>query len=149
MGRPRRPSPPREPATPSQAALRDWLRGPPRRSQMLLAVVCRVSQPLISAYASRRLRPDPDSEAARLLEIATAGRVTPAGWLTPAELPEREARREQAAAFARAIASGARVELMAMTFEPPKRGRRSASRSVPQRTSSSPQSKGYATRRAP
>jgi len=120
MGRARRSPPPLEPPTLSQAALLAWLRGPPRRSQILLAVACRVSQQLISAYATRSLRPEPDSEAARLLEIATGGRVTPPGWLTPDELAERDKRCMQAAAFARAIASGARVELVTATFEGPK-----------------------------
>lgn len=125
MGRSRRSSPPREPATPSQAALRAWLRGPPRRPQILLAVACRVSQPLISGYARRVFRPGPDSEVAKLLEIATGGLVTPSGWLTPAELAERDARRTEAAAFARAIASGAQVELTT-TYELPNKRRRSS-----------------------
>ncbi len=126
MGRDRRSKRFAEPATPSQAALAAWLRGPPRRSQMLLAVVCQVSQPLVSAYATRRLRPDPESEAARLLEIATAGLVARAGWLTPDEQSERDARSEQAEVFARRVASGARIGLT--TIELPTRRRHSSIR---------------------
>lgn len=107
MGDPRRPPP--EPATPAQAALRAWLNGPPRRSQALLAAACRVSQQLISAYANGHLRPEAGSEAARLLEIATAGRVAASGWLTPEELAQRDAHNMRAAAFACAITEGPRV----------------------------------------
>lgn len=137
MGRQRCTSSPRpEPATPSQAALLAWLRGPPRRSQLLLAVVCRVSQQLISAYANRRLRPEPGGEAARLLEIATGRRVTVAGWLIPQEVVERDERNAQAAAFARAVASGAHIELVPATLNTLRLGGTAASRKGTRRNSS-------------
>lgn len=153
MGRSRRPpSQHIEPVTPSQAALLAWLRGPPRRSQVLLAAACRVSQQLISAYANRRLRPDPGSEAARLLEIATAGRVTPSGWLTPDELAERDTRNMHAAAFACAIASGTPVGIVTTAGVPaensgasPRRRRRRGDAASQQRTA---RTSRHASRRA-
>ena len=110
MARPARPDlQPTEPATKSYAELVAWLHGPPRRSQAVLAAVCSVSQTALSLYASRRARPNPDSEVACLLELATGGRVACMGWLTPDELAERRRRRTRAATFARAIAKGKRL----------------------------------------
>jgi len=110
VGRPARSDlPPTEPSTESYAELVAWLHGPPRRSQALLAIACRVSQATLSQYTSRRARPNPDSEVALLLQLATGGQVTSLGWLTSDERAERRRRRAHAANFARAIATGRRV----------------------------------------
>src|SRR5262249_26048245 len=110
MAQPARPDvQPSEPATRSYAELVAWLHGPPRRSQAPLAEACHTSQTALSLYASRRARPNPDSEVASLLELATGGRVTCLGWLTPDEVAERRRRRVRAARFARAIAKGQRT----------------------------------------
>jgi hypothetical protein len=110
VGRPARTDqPPTEPSTQSYAELVAWLHGPPRRSQGLLAVACRVSQATLSQYTSRRARPHADSEVALLLQIATGGRVTALGWLTDEERVERLRFRTRARKFARAIATGKRV----------------------------------------
>jgi hypothetical protein len=63
-----------------------------------------------------------------LLEIATGRRVTVAGWLTPQEVVERDERNAQAAAFARAVASGAHVELVPTTLDTLRLGATAASR---------------------
>ena len=104
--------PPTEPSTQSPAELVAWLRGPPRRSQALLAIACRVSQATLSQYTSRRARPNPDSEVALLLQLATGGQVTSLGWLTSDERAERRRRRAHAANFARAIATGRPVVII-------------------------------------
>jgi hypothetical protein len=110
MTRPPRPGcQPPEPSTESYAELVAWLRGPPRRSQALLAIACHISQPTLSQYIGRRARPNPDREVALLLQLATGGKVTPLGWMTAAERAERRRRRAHATHFARAIATGRRV----------------------------------------
>ena len=100
---------PTEPSTQSYAELVAWLHGPPRRSQGLLAVACRVSQATLSQYTSRRARPHADSEVAVLLQLATGGRVRALGWLTADERVERRRRRTHARNVAHAIATGKRV----------------------------------------
>jgi hypothetical protein len=125
-GTARHASPP-EPETESQRELAAWLQGPPRRSQVLLALACNLSQPTLSQYVARRARPSPDSEAAILLELATGGRVSRLGWLTPEEHEDRRQRRINAARFARAIESGKHLVVtmkVASSDREPPRGRR-------------------------
>jgi len=123
MGRPAHSEPQLpEPFTESLAELVAWLRGPPARSQALLAIACGVSQPLLSHYLSRRLRPNPDSEVAVLLQLATGGQVTALGWLTSDEREERRRRRADASAFARAIATGRRVVITMKAVTAPAHG---------------------------
>jgi hypothetical protein len=70
------------------------------------------------------------------LEIATGRRVTVAGWLTPQEVVERDERNAQAAAFARAMASGAQIELVPATLDTLRLGGTAASRKGARRTGS-------------
>jgi hypothetical protein len=92
---------PAEPLTDSATKLSTWLEIPPRRLQADLAAACGVSQQTISDYKRRAARPDPGSEPAGLIEIATSGFVRATGWLTPREAQRREQNQTRAADFAR------------------------------------------------
>jgi transcriptional regulator with XRE-family HTH domain len=87
--------------TDSATKLSTWLEIPPRRLQAELAAACGVSQQTISDYKRRAARPDPGSEPAGLIEIATSGFVRATGWLTPREAQRREQNQTRAADFAR------------------------------------------------
>jgi hypothetical protein len=99
------PKSPAAPATKSWWRLVAWLEGPPRRNQALLAKACDLSQQVISNYKRRGSRPDPASETAILLEIATQGFVSADGWLTDEEAKLRAAKRERAATSTRKLST--------------------------------------------
>ncbi|MEP7126839.1 MAG: hypothetical protein ABJE95_38265 [Byssovorax sp.] len=88
------------PLTASTANLTKWLEMPPKRRQAELASACSVSQQTISDYKRRSARPDPGSELALLIEIATGGFVLAAGWLTVEEVRLRDENQSRAATFA-------------------------------------------------
>lgn len=92
---------PAEPLTDSATKLSTWLEIPPGRLQADLAAACGVSQQTISDYKRRAARPDPGSELAALIEIATGGFVLAAGWLTAVEVRLRRESRKRAASFAK------------------------------------------------
>jgi transcriptional regulator with XRE-family HTH domain len=92
---------PAEPLTDSATKLSTWLEIPPRRLQADLAAACGVSQQTISDYKRRAARPDPGSEPAGLIEIATSGFVSATGWLTRREARDRQRNQTRAADFAR------------------------------------------------
>jgi transcriptional regulator with XRE-family HTH domain len=92
---------PAEPLTDSATKLIAWLEVPPKRRQGELATACGVSQQTISDYKRRAARPDPGSELAALIEIATGGLVLAAGWLTTEEVRLRRVSRKRAARFAK------------------------------------------------
>ena len=96
----------REPVTVSLIQLVLWMSGPPRRSQAALARACGFSQQIISAILLRRHRPTPGGELAETIALVTAGEVPEEGWLLPAEMRTREARREQARHQAARFVSG-------------------------------------------
>src|SRR4051812_24891108 len=91
---------PAHPLTASAANLITWLEMPPKRRQAELASACSVSQQTISDYKRCAARPDPGSELALLLEIATGGFVRAAGWLTTEEVRLRNENQTRAATFA-------------------------------------------------
>lgn len=91
---------PAEPLTASATNLSTWLEIPPGRLQADLAAACGVSQQTISDYKRRAARPDPGSELAALIEIATGGFVLAAGWLTLEEVRLRDENQTRAASFA-------------------------------------------------
>lgn len=92
---------PAHPLTASAVRLTTWLELPPKRRQAELANACSVSQQTISDYKRCSARPDPGSELASLIEIATGGFVLAAGWLTTDEVQRRRENQERAANFAR------------------------------------------------
>jgi transcriptional regulator with XRE-family HTH domain len=92
---------PAEPLTDSATKLSTWLEIPPGRLQADLAAACGVSQQTISDYKRRAARPDPGSELAALIEIATGGLVRAAGWLTAEEVRLRRQKHKRAARFAK------------------------------------------------
>lgn len=92
---------PAHPLTASAANLTTWLEMPPKRRQAELASACSVSQQTISDYKRRAARPDPGSELAALIEIATGGFVLAAGWITTDELQLRRENQKRAATFAK------------------------------------------------
>ena len=92
---------PAHPLTASAANLTSWLDMPPKRRQAELASACSVSQQTISDYKRRAARPDPGSELALLIEVATGGFVRAAGWLTTEELRLRRKNQKRAASFAK------------------------------------------------
>lgn len=92
---------PAHPLTASAANLTTWLDMPPKRRQAELASACSVSQQTISDYKRRAARPDPGSELALLIEVATGGFVRAAGWLTTEELRLRRKNQKRAASFAK------------------------------------------------
>ena len=91
---------PAHPLTASAANLTTWLEMPPKRRQAELASACSVSQQTISDYKRCSARPDPGSELALLIEIATGGFVLAAGWLTVEEVGLRDENQTRAATFA-------------------------------------------------
>jgi hypothetical protein len=101
---------PAEPLTDSATKLSTWLEIPPGRLQADLAAACGVSQQTISDYKRRAARPDPGSELAALIEIATGGLVRAAGWLTTREVRHRLQNQTRAADFARGASHGPDAE---------------------------------------
>ena len=100
---------PAHPPTASAANLTTWLDMPPKRRQAELASACSVSQQTISDYKRRAARPDPGSELALLIEVATGGFVQASGWLTTEELRMRNENRTRAATFAGSQRRGSRT----------------------------------------
>jgi hypothetical protein len=100
---------PAHPLTASAANLTIWLDMPPKRRQAELAGACSVSQQTISDYKRCAARPDPGSELALLIEIATGGFVLASGWLTTEELRLRTENQTRAATFARSQRRGSRT----------------------------------------
>lgn len=96
---------PAQPLTDSAVKLSIWLEMPPRRRQAALADACSVSQQTISEYKRRAARPDPGSELAFLIEVATGGFVLAAGWITTEEVRLRRQNQKRAARFAKLEAS--------------------------------------------
>lgn len=87
MSRPRSPDlkPPAEPDTESRRALLRWLGAVPASRLAFLARASGVDEQTLLAFVERHARPAPDSEAARLVAIATRGDVPSHGWRTEEE----------------------------------------------------------------
>jgi hypothetical protein len=100
------------PVTESLIKLLVWLRGPPRRSEAMLATACSAAQQEISNLVCRKRRPGPDGQLAQLIELATQGQVPAGGWLLPVEREARDRRRmhatEQGLLFSAGAASAPR-----------------------------------------
>jgi hypothetical protein len=94
------------PVTESLIKMLLWLRGPPRRSEAMLAAACSAAQQEISNLACRKRRPGPDGQLAQLIELATRGQVPADGWLLPAEREARDQRRKHAAELGALFADG-------------------------------------------
>ena len=88
MSHPRSQDPkrPAEPDTESRRALLHWLGALPASRLAFLARASGVVEQTLWAFVERQARPEPDSEAARLLAIATRGAVPSFGWWTDDEL---------------------------------------------------------------
>ena len=102
MSRPRSygPKHPVEPDTESRRALRHWLGSLPASRLAFLARASGVVEQTLLAFVERQARPEPDSEAARLLAIATRGAVPSFGWWTDEELEACRGARARAAQMA-------------------------------------------------
>ena len=105
MSRPRSqdPKPPTEPETESRRALLHWLGVLPASRLAFLSRASGVVEPTLLAFVERQARPDPDSEVARLLAIATRGAVPSFGWWTDDELEALRGARARAAQMADAL----------------------------------------------
>jgi hypothetical protein len=102
MSRPRShdPKPPVEPDTASRRALLHWLGSLPAPRLAFLARASGIVEQTLWAFVERLARPEPDSEAARLLAIATRGAVPSFGWRTDEELEACRGARARAALMA-------------------------------------------------
>lgn len=94
------PKPPAEPDTESRRALLRWMGGLPASRLEFLARASGVVEQTLWAFVERQARPDPDSEAARLVAIATQGAVPSFGWWTDEEQEARHGARARAARMA-------------------------------------------------
>jgi hypothetical protein len=105
MSQPRSPDPkpPVEPDTESRRALLRWLGGLPASRLAFLSRASGVVEQTLLAFVERHARPDPDSEAARLVAIATKGDVPSFGWWTEEEQEARHGARARAARMAAAL----------------------------------------------
>ena len=99
------PKPPVEPDTESHRALLYWLGSLPASRLAFLARASGLDEQTLWAFVERQARPDPDSEAARLLAIATRGAVPSFGWWTDDELEACRAARARASQMAEALAA--------------------------------------------
>ena len=97
------PKPPTEPETESHRALLHWLGVLPASRLAFLARASGVGEPTLWAFVDRQARPEPDSEVARLLAIATRGAVPSFGWWTDDELEASRGARARAAQMASAL----------------------------------------------
>lgn len=98
MSRPRSqdPTPPPEPETESHRALVRWLGAVPASRLAFLARASGVDEQTLVAFVERQSRPTSDSEAARLLAIATRGDVPSHGWRTDEEFEAYQGARAHA-----------------------------------------------------
>jgi hypothetical protein len=90
------PKSPMEPETESRCALVEWLGAAPGTNIAFLADACGVGEETVVAFVERRARPEPESQLANLIAIATAGAVPSFGWSTEDEFEVSSAARERA-----------------------------------------------------